>query len=377
MLIVEQVRINILYMTRNFPPKRGGMEKVAYELHRYLSERSNVTLIKWGGSNKWLPLVLPFFLLKVIWFLLTKKIQVIYLQDGLLAPLGLILKIFKKKIAITIHGKDIAYKNTFYQFLIPRCLKRLDKIICVSTALKLECLKRGIPKEKVIIIKNGISDEFYINEDKRSLLKKLNFSFKIKDKIILLSVGRLVEKKGFHWFVEKVVPKILEKTNSFVYLIVGDGRLRKDIEKSIIRNDLKDFVFMLGKVDDEAVKLIYNISDIFVMPNIRAYGDFEGFGVVALEAASCELPVVASSLEGVKDAVQNSENGFLIKPNYINGFVSKIIELSKSERERKEFGKKARKFTLENYGWEKIADKYLEAFEKIISENEFKRIVET
>lgn len=363
---MQQNGINILFLTRKFPPTTGGMEKVAYELYRCLSKRANVTLLKWGGANKWLPLVLPSFILKSIWFLMSKKYQIIYLQDGLLSPLGLILKIFKKKVIITIHGKDITYKNSFYQFLIPRCLKRLDKIICVSNEIKRRCIERGIPKEKTVVVPNGISDEFYISEDKKSLSKKLNLFFKIKDKIIFLSVGRLVEKKGIHWFVEKVVPKILEKMNNFVYLIVGDGRLRKKIEKIITKYNLKDFVVMLGRVDDEKLKLLYNVSDIFIMPNIRVEGDVEGFGIVALEASSCELPVVASNLEGIKAAVKNAKNGFLVKPNNVTDFVSKIVELSDKEEERKEFGKKARKFTLEHYGWEKVANKYLEVFKNAL-----------
>jgi len=341
---------------------KGGMEKVAYELYKHLSEITDVELVKWGGSNKWLPIILPYFFLKSCWILLTKKIDIIYLQDGLLAPLGSILKkISGKKAVITIHGLDVTYKNKFYQFLIPKCISKMDKVICISHATKQECTKRGITEEKITIVPDGISDEFYLSEDKNELRSKLENKFKVSliNKKILLSVGRLVERKGFHWFSESVIPILLEKRNDFVYLIVGDGIYREKIKEIITKNNLEDHVFMLGKVDDETIKLLYNSADIFIMPNIQVEGDMEGFGIVALEAASCGVPVVASRLEGIKDAIKNEKNGFLVEAYNVDGFCDLILKLI--EVEEKIFGD-VRSFVLENYKWEVISKKYFKLF---------------
>lgn len=361
--------MKILFITRKFPPTIGGMENAAYELYKHLSEITDVKLIKWGSSNKWLPLVLPYFFLKSCWILSKKKIDIIYLQDGLLSPLGLILKkIFGKKAVITINGLDVTYKNTFYQLLIPKCISKMDKTICISHATKQECINRGIPKEKIKVIPDGISDKFYINESKEVLKSKLEkmLNLKIKDKKILLSVGRLVERKGFHWFIENIVPKLLKRRNDFVYLIAGDGIYREKIKEIITRNDLEDYVFMLGKVNDKILKLLYNTSDIFVMPNIPVEGDMEGFGIVALEAASCDLPIIASKLEGIKDAIEDGKNGILTEPFNVKNFVNAITKLLENNNKREEFGKRIRKFTLENYAWEKIAKRYYDIFEKVI-----------
>lgn len=356
--------MNVLFITRKFPPIKGGMEKVAYGLYRYLSEIINVKLVKWGGSNKWLPLVLPYFLSKSFWILFTKKIDAIYLQDGLLSPLGLVLKMFGKPVVITIYGLDIVYKNKFYQFLIPRCIKILDKIICISQATKQECIKRKIPEKKITVIPPGISDEFYINEDKETLKSELNkkLDLKLEDKKVLLSVGRLVERKGFHWFVGNIIPKLLKQRNDFVYLIAGDGIFRGRIKNAIANNGLEDYVIMPGKVDDEVLKLLYNASDILVMPNIKVKGDMEGFGIVALEAASCGVPVVASNLEGIRDAVIEGENGFLVEQKNISEFSDKIIELLSNKDLRETIGRRARKVITERFSWEKISKLYLESF---------------
>ncbi|MFH1841363.1 MAG: glycosyltransferase family 4 protein [Candidatus Nealsonbacteria bacterium] len=352
--------MRVLFITRQYPPKKGGMEKVAYELYVYFKKKVDVDLIKWGGTNKWLSLVLPIFLLKSIFILLTKKIDVIYLGDGLLAPLGFLLKAFGKKTAITIHALDITYKNRLYQYLIPKCVKRLDKVICISCSTKEECLKRNIPENKIIMIPDGISDEFYIqNKNKEELKNELErkFNVSLKNKKILLSVGRLVERKGFNWFIGNVLSPLIKQREDIIYLIAGKGRFREKIEQTIKENKLENYAKLLGGITDKELKLLYNSADIFLMPNIPVAGDAEGFGIVILEAASCELPVIASNLEGIKDAVKDGENGFLIEPENAEEFIQTINKLLESG-----FGEKARRFTLENYNWDKISEKYLKVF---------------
>ena len=363
--------MKILFITRKFPPTKGGMEKVAYELYNHLSELEDVILVKWGGSNKWLPLVLPAILIRSFLILLANKVDVIYLQDGLLSPLGVILKLFRIPTVTTIHGLDITYKNKFYQFIVPRCVAQLDNVICISQATKEECMHRGIPKDKLSIVPNGISDNFFIeNKTKEQLKKTLSNELNINliDKKIILSVGRLVERKGLHWFIENVISKIKVQRQDFVYLIVGDGIFKNTIREIIDKNNLEDDVVMLGKVGDKTLKILYNASDVFVMPNIPVEGDMEGFGIVILEAASCGVPVVASELEGIKAAVKNGKNGFLIEPYDIEGFIKVIVRLLSDDKARKDFGGMARMFSMENYSWQKIAEQYMKIFRSLYAQ---------
>ena len=359
--------MRVLFVTRKFPPSIGGMQRVSYDLYTHLSQIATVKLVKWGGSNKWLPLVLPYLYLRSVWMLIFTKIDAIYVQDGLLAPLGLALKLFRKPVAITFHGRDINYEDIFYQFLIPYCARRLDKVVCVSTSIKKECLKRQMPETKTVVIPNGTSGEFYMDStsrDKGELREELSriFEVELDSRKLMLSVGRLIEKKGFYWFVDSVLPKLLSDTENFLYLIAGDGTLRKPIEDAIMQHGLERHAVLLGWADDEKLSLLYNASDLYIMPNTPTEGDMEGFGVVAIEAASCCLPVIASNCEGVKDAIKDRENGFLVEPYDDQGFVALIKQLMDSDRERIEFGARARKFTLDNYGWEKVAGNYLAEF---------------
>jgi len=343
------------------------MEKAARELHRHIPQTIEVRLVKWSGSNKWLPIVLPSLLLKALWISIFDRITVIYVQDGLLAPLGCFLKILGKPVVITIHGLDITYSNRIYQFLIPRCVGKLDKVICVSSATKGECVKRGVSQEKVAVIQNGVSDSFYMGlgveegwELRRALSMELGID--LNKKHILLSAGRLVERKGIHWFVRDVMPAIVAGRGDCVYLIVGEGVYRGKIRKVIHETGLEEHVFILGHVSDEMLSRLYNIADIFVMPNIPVEGDMEGFGLVALEAASCELPVVASSLEGIEEAIEDRGSGFLVEPSDAHEFVSIINWLLEDDARTREFAENARSLVLTNYGWEYISQRYLEEF---------------
>lgn len=361
--------MRILYITRKYPPTKGGMEKVAYELYNHLAETEEVILIKWGGSNKWLPLVLPNILVRMLLILYTSKIDIIYLQDGLLSPLGIISKIFRIPVIITIHGLDITYKNRLYQHIVSNCVRRLDKIICVSQATKNECLKRKISEEKLIVVPNGINNEINIeNKNKEHLREMLveESHIDLDNKKILLSVGRLVERKGLHWCIENVIPRIIGKKKDFVYLIAGDGSFKEKIKQSIRECNLENYVILIGKIDDKELKLIYNVADIFIMPNISVKDNMEGFGVVALEAASCGVPVVASDLEGIKDAIKNGDNGFLVEPYDASRFTDIITKLFENDFERESFGKAARKFTLQNYNWDNITKIYLQEFKSSI-----------
>jgi glycosyltransferase involved in cell wall biosynthesis len=358
--------MKVLFITRKFPPSKGGLETAAYELSRNLSKLTDIVLIKWGGSNRWLPFILPCFLLRAAWTLSTRSIDVIYLQDGLLAPLGLALKvIFRKSAAITINGLDITYKNRLYQFIVPRCINKLDRVICISNATKDACAIRGIKAEKATVILEGITDEFHIDTDKNILRKALSDKFKIdlSGKKVLISVGRLVERKGIHWFIDNVMPQL--KESKCIYLIAGSGMYADKIRGSINRTGLKDVVFMLGAVDNETLRYLYNSADVFIMPNIPVEGDMEGFGIVALEAASCGLPVVAADLEGIKDAINDGENGFLMAPLSVEKYYSVIKKLIEDSKLSEQSGRCAREITLKRFAWENVAESYLSEFETI------------
>jgi phosphatidylinositol alpha-1,6-mannosyltransferase len=159
------------------------------------------------------------------------------------------------------------------------------------------------------------------------------------------------------------MPKLPE---NYIYVIAGDGADKNNIEEAIKKNDLSTRVKMLGYVSDDVRDILFNTCDIFVQPNIKVPGDMEGFGISVIEAASCQIPVIASDIEGLRDAIKDGQNGFLVDSGNAEAWVDKIKELLLNDEYRKSFGEKARQFVVNNYTWDKISRKYLEEIEKMI-----------
>lgn len=361
--------MKILFITRKFPPSIGGMQKFSYDLYQSLAKKEKLRLIAWGKSQKWLPVILPLICIKSVYQCFKFKPDLVLLADGVLSPLGMILKkLFRVKVAITILGKDIIYKNLLYQKLIPCSIRYLDKIVCVSNSTLKECNARGVPYNKCMLIPIGIQpNEYHSNKTKSESRKKLSsvIQLDLSNKFILLTVGRLVKRKGHSWFIQNVMPLLL---SNVVYLIAGDGPEKSSIKELIREKKLTDKVFLLGEVSNEQKNILYQAADLLVMPNIKVGGDIEGFGIVAIEASSNGLPVVASNIEGLKDAIINGENGFLVNSENPKAFTEKINWIMKPCFNRKSWKIKAKKFTEKNYNWSVIANLYSKEFLRMIRE---------
>lgn len=359
--------MNILFMTRKFPPSKGGMQNFAYDLYTSLDERADVQLIKWSGSNKLLPLIVPYFFVKACWIMIRDDVDIIHSQDGVLSVLGFALgRIFRKPYAVVLHGLDITYSNALFQSLIPPFVHKADVVFCISHAAADEAVKRGVNKAKIRVIPLGITDDKRIPREKArpQLVKAVKINNR---KTVLLTVGRLVERKGVAWFVESVMPKLVKKYPGVVYLVVGGGEDEARIKESIAVNNLEKNVKLLGQVPDKMLPILYNGADVFVQPNIIVPGDVEGFGRVLLEASLCELPVVATGIEGIRDAVSDGVNGVLVtKPKDVAAFVTKISAFLDDKKYARAFGRKSRTYTLKYFQWSSITEKYLECYNAIL-----------
>lgn len=359
--------MKILFIARKFPPSVGGMERFAFDLSNALLKKTDMKRITWGGSNKLLPLVLPVFFVRAFFYLLFHpSTAIIHIQDAVQAPMGWLLsKIFRKPYVVIAHGLDITYTKGFYQTLILPFVRRASAVISISTATNDEALKRGVDKTKASVITIGVHDDYgKVSPNRAELSNSLGFD--LSNKVLLLTTGRLVKRKGVAWFIENVLPKLVSNNKDILYLVVGDGSQREVIEQTIAKMDMGEYVKLLGRVSDKERSLLYQSSDVFVMPNIVVPGDMEGFGIVVHEAATAELPVVASNLEGIKDALVDDKNGILVNTRDVEGFLAKLEELIKSKEYRKSFGKKARRFTLDEYSWDKIASKYVSVYKSVL-----------
>ncbi len=127
----------ILFVTRKFPPATGGMEKLSYELIDFVSRKRKCIKVVWGGSQKWLPFVYLYLLIKSFFVALIYPVKIIHLGDPVLSPIGVFLRfVFRKPVVVNIHGLDVTYQNNFYQFIVPKCLKKMDLLKVITKRIK-------------------------------------------------------------------------------------------------------------------------------------------------------------------------------------------------------------------------------------------------
>jgi phosphatidylinositol alpha-1,6-mannosyltransferase len=367
--------MNILFLSKSYPPTLGGIEKQNYELAQALKEDNNVTIIANTRGKQFLPFFLPYVLIKSL--LQLKKHDAVLVGDGVLSPIALILSLFapKKIYASVIHGLDITFaqKKTLFG-KIYRCinipsLKQLDTLIAVGNETIERAVEAGIPREKCIFIPNGIYAQNVIAKRSRADLEKL-LERDLSGKYVILRIGRYVEHKGVEWFIRNVMT-LLGDDIIFVGAggvvtsgKTGDSDFYPRCEEAVKENNLESRVHLLKNLPWKDMQTLINTADIVVSPNIRVKGSMEGFGINAIEAGVCERPVIASNLDGLKDAIKHNVSGILIEPENPQAYTKSIHELLNDKEKRRSLGKSARKYILQNFTWKNIAKQYIQALHK-------------
>ncbi len=357
--------LRVLLVSRKFPPSTGGMEEFSHQMLEALEERDDVDVdaITYGGSNTWLPIVLPLLALKTVISLIRNRPDVLYVTDGLMSPLAATCRwLFGVPTAVTIYGLDITYSNSIYQHLVVPTFTHNDHLLPISRAAEQAALEKGVPEDILTVIPGGVDTEKYYRpdadmDDAEQVLADHGTNVNLAGKTVLLSVGRLVERKGFQWFADEVMPELDEE---YIYIVCGDGPQREALDDAVERHGLEDRVFPLGEVTGEPLNTLYSTADALVMPNIRVEGDMEGFGLVAVEASSCGTPVVASDMEGMKDSIISEGNGIRVQPETASAFVDGIETALSLDREA------VREFTREEFSWGRQAERYISIFHSVV-----------
>lgn len=270
-------------------------------------------------------------------------------QPTLVIYAGLVGKLLKIPVVATAHGFwDRLY---FYQDVINNIF--IDKIIANSPRLKKALLKRGIiSASKVEAILFGIDTKVFKPGSKELAREKLKLP---KDKIIITIVGRLdPQKDHLNFFrASEIVAKKIPNASFFVVgSKLGDFSETNYYQK--IRNYIKDN----PRLDEKIIwggfiknmPLVYQASDILVMASV-----FEGLPLTLLEAASSELPIVATKSGSVDLVVKNGKTGFLVPPKNNKELAEKMIALARDKILRMEFGKEARRLIVKNFTIERYA----------------------
>jgi phosphatidyl-myo-inositol dimannoside synthase len=236
----------------------------------------------------------------------------------------------------------------------------------------------GCDPRRLRVIHPGVSASEYPEHSttrRKSVLVKHNLT----EKKVLLTVGRLIRRKGVLDFVDNVLPELVRSMPDLVYLVVGDDARQSLVHKEpmshqirtcVEHRGLKRHVRLLGAVDDETLRELHYAADLHVLPAVELPGDAEGFGIVLLEAALARTPVVASSTGGIPEAV-GSEGGVLVQPGDWQEFSRVIHTLLLDDERRERMGSAGRERVLREFDWPVIVNQY-RAFFKTVSAHQAK-----
>lgn len=362
--------MNILFVSRAFPPIIGGIEKQNAEVAEFLAKKTELTLIANRRGKGWLPAFLPFAFVCIL--LKARANDVLLLGDGVIAPLGAVTKFFFPRLTVVsiVHGLDITFakKKGFmaqlYASINLPSLRTLDGVICVSEETKQTALSVGIAEKKVFVISNGVNPTFFEGSYDRKDLETL-LDQDLSNKKVILRLGRFVKHKGVEWFIRNVMPRLPE--NSILVAAggvaksahPGDSNIFPLCEQAVRELHLEARVTLLPNLAWDTVKLLLHTADIAVSPNIPVPGSMEGFGISVLEASIARLPIVVSKLEGLQEAVTDGENGIFAEPSNADDYVAKIMYLLNDDIARKAFGERARTYTMKHFTWDTLTDRYL------------------
>ncbi|WP_342766160.1 glycosyltransferase [Methanobacterium petrolearium] len=226
------------------------------------------------------------------------------IHSHFLLPPGLIGVLVGKitgiKTAVTAHGSDllIQSKNLLLRRLIKYVLCNADYVLVVNNKLKEKACELGVDPENIHITPNAVNITKF-NPENKELPSDIRMS---PDKPVILFVGNLVFQKGVEYLLD--AKKLMNCDAKLV--IVGDGPLRRKLEKKVEENNISDVIFVGARRD---IDKIMPSADLFVLPSIS-----EGFPITILEALASGLPVVATNVGGISEVVDDSV-GLIVKPS--------------------------------------------------------------
>jgi len=383
-----------LFVSYKHPPSIGGIQIQNKALVDSIEQTHRVHRVIWDGRSP-LPLFLATAAARAHRILRANpRISVVHLCDALMGFFMLPLTALSDvPIVVTVHGLDVVLPVGLWEHLAVRRLNRYAAVIPVSEGTARACRERGIAPAKLRVVNNGVDvslGDIAPDPGFRARLGK-RLGVDLASKRIIAHIGRAVRRKGISWFLDHVLPRL---DPDVVFLMIGprDRRTERkaawlrrlppsleqqitqllalpldepEIRRALERRSLHGRAFELGALPFSDLMQTLRLADLFVMPNVPVEGDAEGFGLVALEASMCGLPVAVAGMEGITDAIIDGENGFHLAPADADTWVARLGELLADPVDLARLGQRGREYTRSNFSWARMADGYREVFRDV------------
>jgi len=279
--------------------------------------------------------------------LLTEKAGIDLLHAHFSYPEGLVGMLSKKRtgkpLVVTVHGADILVERSANygmrldkgtDVIIRRVLSVADAVITASTATYREARRLVGSDRTVHLIPNGVDVvRFHPSLDGGNIRDRM----RIQDKVVVFSLRSHEPRYGLEYLV-RAAPIVAGRIDDVVFVIGGDGSLRRYHETLARCLGVADRVIFPGSIPREQVPHYYAMSDIVVIPSVQ-----EAFGLSVTEAMACGKPVIGTSVGGIPDQITHGRNGLLVPPKDTGQLASAIIRLASDPALRRSMGAEGRR----------------------------------
>lgn len=237
---------------------------------------------------------------------------------------------------VFIHGWrwqffDKIKKNPLLRKFFMNYLKKADRILVLSKDFKQALVELGIDEATIHITSTMVESELYLPKNKT-----------FDKPYIVLYCGHIIKNKGSYELLD-AIPTVLEHEMNLSFIFMGDGPELENLKSKTKEMGIEKYVCFTGYKSGEEKYDIFKSSHIFVLPSYT-----EGFPTVVLEAMAAGLPIIATPVGGLKDAIKDGKNGFLIEsnppnPDDISNMILKLLNDSNMMRQMSEFNIKEAK----------------------------------
>jgi len=307
--------MKIVLYTMEYPPQKGGVANYYAGLIKAMGKSREVAVKVLPATSRWWNVMINIILHKanIVWV-------------GQILPIGTVAwichKIFKTKYIVSLHGMDINLAQQNKSNLTARILKGAG-LITVNSEYTKKQINNYLDLESKIEIVYPCPNIDYVHDEE--LVARVKQAYGLAEKRILLSVGRLVERKGMQNVIQ-LMPELILKYPNLIYIIIGAGDNLPELQRLIQTKKLEEHVKVLTGVGNQELTAFYYLADIFIMPTIDDGIDVEGFGIVYLEAGVYAKPVIATPVGGASEAVIDNETGLLVEKNNLSVAIEKLLE---------------------------------------------------
>lgn len=377
---MKNFKKNILFL--EYFPFLGGGQRITLKIAEYLKSFFNVKFVCFNkgliinelkkmkisyeiinaprnAKLRYFWISIPFYF-RFKKYLIENDIKLIYCNSYFTAKLATFVS---KSLNIpVIWHKHVIIENKKESYLAEQIRKisnYVEKIICVSQAVKNSLQKIGVAENKLCVIYNGLEFKRYKKKNNNNIKKH----YKLNNFFIAGSIGFFRRNKGFDLLI-KAAAIVRKKEKNIKFFIVGksDGDFKYEQElKSLVKHyNLEDTVIFGGYIDWYKCMGVF---DVFILPSYA-----EPFGLVTIEAGAYGIPVIAFATGGTPEIIKDGINGFLAKEITAEALANKILQIYNKRKQIKKIGQMARKIVKEKFNEQIMKKKILNIIKEILNE---------